>query len=83
MVHKGIYIKGIRLGALCFSLDSLQCKIMCAIKGIQHPFLGRWFSAQPVFECWGFRHKRHPFWGPLDIHKMVHPTAITCKIDHQ
>jgi hypothetical protein len=33
-----------------------------------------------VFECWGFLHKRHPFWGPLDIHKMGHPTAITCKI---
>ena len=53
---------------------------MCAIKGIQHPFWGRWFSAQQVFECWGFLHKRRPFWGPLDIHKMGHPTAITCKI---
>ena len=59
---------------------AFNVKTMCAIKGIQHPLGGHWFSAQKVFECWGFVHKRHPFWRPLDTHKMGHPTAITCKI---
>ena len=59
---------------------AFHVKTMSAIKGIRHPFWGHSFSAQQVFECWGFLHKRHPFWGPLNIHKIGHPTAITCKI---
>ena len=59
---------------------AFHVETMCAIKSIRHPFWGRWFSAQQVFEWWGFLHKRHPFGGPLNIHKMGHPTAITCKI---